>query len=64
MPDNIRFQIVVKLGAKTVTTITGVKATPPDELDAHDIKTIPDVEAHLERLTGYRFHIEQAHKVE
>jgi len=55
-----RFEIVVKDGLQVMTIIAGrTELNPAQDLKDTDLKHIIDSEKLLERLTGYRFHINQ-----
>jgi len=54
----LRFNIIVKQGAKTLHYIQGVKELPPMQISMKDVSDIQVLEQMLERLTGLRFHIQ------
>jgi hypothetical protein len=46
-------------GISTVKTIVGFKEVLPKDLTVEEVAKVPEIEAFLEKLTGYRVHIEQ-----
>lgn len=61
MPDNIQFIVVFKDSIKLVAKIEGKKDMSERKLGLEDIdpSKIAETEQLLEKLTGYRVHIEQ-----
>lgn len=54
-----RFEVVVKNGVDTLVTLEGKRALMPKDITAAELLEIPELECKLEKLTGYRFHINQ-----
>lgn len=53
----MKFQLVIKEGPKTILDLTSRCSLQASSVTAADFKEVLEVEKLLERLTGYRFHI-------
>ena len=54
----LQFEMVVKDGLVLLATVTG-RPRPTGDLKVSDLEKVMEVEQYLERLFGYRFHINQ-----
>jgi hypothetical protein len=54
----VRFTVTFKRGPQNVAEIQGEKFLREEDFTMKDsVRTIPEIEQYLERLTGYRVHI-------
>jgi hypothetical protein len=57
----MKFEIVIKSGNKTACSLKGLIDLRPADFTSADMENIFKTEKLLERLTGYRFHINCYH---
>lgn len=53
----MRFDLDVRLGPKMMARLEGIKAKDAGDLTMQSVKQVIALEAQLEELIGYRFHI-------
>lgn len=53
------FQITIKNGPQTLIAFTGIKDVDKTELTRADMEKLLETEQLLEKVTGYRFHINE-----
>jgi hypothetical protein len=59
----VQFQLVVKQGRDVKMFIEGMERRPLDQITLQDLKMAAKVEQYLERMFGYRFHIQEVPEV-
>jgi hypothetical protein len=56
----LRYRLVFKSGTKVISTIEGQRDVPAGDLTvAEVVEKVMETEQFIEKLTGYRLHIEQ-----
>ncbi len=55
----MKFEIVINYPGEKVTTIVGKKVVGDNEITDEEMHLIIPIEILLEKLTGFRFHINQ-----
>lgn len=55
----MKFEIVVRKSLTEIARITGERTVRDNEITSEEIEQILHIETLLEKLTGFRFHINQ-----
>jgi hypothetical protein len=55
----MKFKVTFKLGVQTLAEVVGVREVGKEELTVAEAEKVLDMERLLEKITGFRVHIQQ-----